>query len=273
MKFIFSIFTFIFAAGQAKAIIHGTPGFHPRVGTFKAGDGYCKGFLIEPQIVVTAAHCKFDILLDTDFVLQDRGGEKMKYAILNFKRFENYDSQKSNFGDIAVIFLKTPVKDEPSFKKIKLVESLPATDFIGIFFGAIHRDDEAFFSLKPDEQLAEETENLFKISFSSFRIKGLSKKEPDHFLLESVSENNSPDSKICHGDSGGPYLLEGADIDYLIGISSYISRSSWNVFWGKSGIKGVKFCKESEAVITSAVYHYTWLTKTIASLKNQYSIQ
>ncbi len=182
----------------AAPIIGGIPAPHdPGVValTTSGGTTFCTGTVVSPSVIVTAAHCVHDQPAPGwVFVGTDPSVDGVFLPVADARAHPSYRAADTT-ADIAVVVLARPVP----FAVVPFALSPPSEVELGrvarfVGFGAISGDISASSGVKSSQQL---------------RIDAVA----DNWLAYGVVG--------CHGDSGGPVFLRGADgVEHLAGIIS-----------------------------------------------------
>ncbi|XP_017052467.1 trypsin epsilon-like [Drosophila ficusphila] len=203
------------------------------------GHHYCGGSIYSKDIIITAAHCRFDYedkrLEAEDFQvragssLENSGGSLVKVAAI--KSHEDY-SPPSVLNDIAVMRLSDPLVFSSKVQRIPLAEKNPSPGILAMAsgWGAVKVTD---FKGKPREKYHEHLQGVH------LRIRRFSQRKDNIFVY-------SFKKSTCSGDSGGSLVVD----QQLVGVTS----------WGTS-----KFCDEFEA-FSGVPYFRNWILKAVESV-------
>ncbi len=161
--------------------------------------GFCTGTLIEPDVVLTAAHCVDGREAETLAVFfgNDVAGSGERVPVARIEVHPAWDRNQTR-NDIALLLLDRPVDHAP----VPLFEASLDEDLVGgevrvVGFGAPERGASGSIGDK-----RQGTATLTSFTADEFRI------------------DASP-SMTCGGDSGGPVLLAVGDTEYLLGVTSW----------------------------------------------------
>ncbi|NEO58269.1 MAG: trypsin-like serine protease [Okeania sp. SIO3B5] len=208
---------------------------------FSSGEDFCSATLIDPNYILTAAHCidfNNETLLNATFVVND-----IPYPVTNATAHQNWFSSNRDFGagyDIAVLRLATPAIDIPSAPLFTGFDELHQVGtYVG--FGATGNGLSGY--LPNTKGTKRGGQNIVELGSSL----GL----PDNLLLSdfdspwttnSIDPNTIPldlEYAIAPGDSGGGLFING----HIAGINSFgwgrndgLNNSSYNDVVGSTRI-------------------------------------
>ena len=190
---------------------------HPEVGLFRLGRLVCTATLVGRRTALTAAHC-LGAAGPATLVLEGKS-----YPVEKTLQHPEWDS-KSLANDLAVVRLV----GDPGVAPAAVVTRAPTQgmDLRLIGFGVTDEAaQDAFIKREADNRLAE----LLSTRFT-------------------VSGSGAGHGNICHGDSGGPALVEVAGVAVLVGVASagippcgtvaYFSRVDAYVAWLRESSEG-----------------------------------
>ncbi|XP_043063876.1 trypsin alpha-like [Drosophila ficusphila] len=207
------------------------------------GRQYCGGSIYSKDIIITAAHCRFDEkgkMLKTKYIqvrvgssLANSNGTLIQVAAI--KSHEDYPDPLKN-NDIAVMRLSKPLQFSSKVQAIPLAERNPSPGTLAMAFGwgavkvtpSVGKD-----ILEPPKQLQGidlQVQNCWK------------------YFNDISGENicvKSPRQSTCRGDSGGPLVVD----KQLVGVTS----------WGPA------YCNDF-AVFTGVPYFRNWILNAIDSV-------
>ena len=238
-------------SNSAQAIYKGTSALgSPYVVQVVTPSGSCSGTLVEPQILVTAAHCLVkngEVLSPSDVGIYEPGVDRSQgsiasrgYEIFYLSDYYNND-EVIEPNDIAFVVLSTAVK---SSIRLKLADYETTQMLINqgvslISFGYGRTDMNSRTSI-PQKIIARPIQQR---KFSNF--KGFERT----YISYASDENGS----LCPGDSGGPTIAEHKGQSYLVSIHAGgrgpCSRSSEGS-WGSTAI----IAGEYEYLLNEAKY-------------------
>uniref|UniRef100_T1K8Z8 Peptidase S1 domain-containing protein n=2 Tax=Tetranychus urticae TaxID=32264 RepID=T1K8Z8_TETUR len=210
---------------QIEKISHGLPVFdrfkYPYFVSLQYPDrtnpgGYrhfCGGSLITRQIVITAAHCLFNLQQIPGFRILPNyrntpyiGPSDRTFKIARYVIYPGFDRRIFQH-DIAVLLLDQPDARNGATIRLPIADVPLQAPLTIIGFGKIENE------IVPNELLSAV---VYKLADQICRYYI----DPALYIRGTICAGNAIKSGICTGDSGGPLIREVNGISYLQGISS-----------------------------------------------------
>ncbi len=209
----------LFPTNNAYAIYKGTSALgSPYVVKYRAANSWCSGTLIQPQILVTAAHCIVDYgvaIAASDIGVYPPGADTTKSSIVSrgykifFPSGFYNDTKKIEPNDIAFIVLDKAVDLSINLKlaTYEITQQMVAEGIAMIGFGYGRMGIENIYPAAPQQYPAR--------PISQVRFRGFQGYERTYINF-AADENGD----TCPGDSGGPTIAQYKGEAYLVSIHS-----------------------------------------------------
>lgn len=198
------------------------------LGNWDAGGSVCTGFLVHPQLIITAAHCVYDYSIANLTNAPDLRGRTRGYANPSFKKpviFPKYRELRKKYGDeysghldipqndFAYIYLKKPVTGVTPFV-IKSIHDLSGEDLFQYMNKPVTTTG---YGVTIDRG----KQGDYSADSKGVKRVGSSVIEDLSAMLISMSGSYG---NILPGDSGGPILSVQDSGTYVIGLNQSVSR-------------------------------------------------
>ena len=228
----FALFLGLVPSYNAQAIYNGTSALgSPYVVKYRTANSWCSGTLVEPQILVTAAHCIVDYgvaEIASDIGVYPPGVDTSKsaiaargYQIFYPSGFYN-NSEKIEPNDIAFVVLDKAVDSTVRLKlaNYDVTQQIIAQGATITHFGYGRTSLANNYPTIPQQVLARPRTQKNYFSFAGFERTYI------NFLADEYGST-------CPGDSGGPTIAQYKGEAYLVAIHSgasspcHLSDAGW----------------------------------------------
>ncbi|XP_017047448.2 trypsin beta-like [Drosophila ficusphila] len=185
----------------------------------KMGEHYCGGSIYSKDIIVTAAHCRFNetgVKLEAEHLqvrvgssLKDRDGILIKVkAIISHENYNNLTIA----NDIAVMRLSESLEFSSKVQPIPLAERNPLPGSLAMTSGWGAVKLKHSFTSPNKELIIEEHRERLKSTLLPIQ----NCREDDDTHEDNICVNSKGQS-TCSGDSGGPLVVD----QQLVGVTSF----------------------------------------------------
>jgi secreted trypsin-like serine protease len=190
---------------------------------------FCGGYLIAPDLIVTAAHCGYypkkdgegwiprpaselQVLAGTRSL--SSGGERVD--VISVTRNPNYERESNQDYDVAVWKLSRRVEHIP-FARLAVSDGVPGSALLVTGWGRMSKDGETPARLRKVSLPVGSREDCAK------------NKTSGEFTPRMLCASTATNRGTCNGDSGGP-ATRGADNMTLTGITSTAFCGGYSFF-------------------------------------------
>jgi hypothetical protein len=186
--------------GAVQAIIESEPDpGHPAVVGFvwrDQGALFCTGTLVAPRVVLTTAHCVYDLRIDTYAIFFGPflGEGRLVKAVEAVIHPRYGATGVLDDSDIALVILAQAAPEAPHPMWTRSVDVLLGRAVRLVGYGVLERLDEESFEKRAGRAVVQDVDQRFLVL------------EPGPSLP-------------CFGDSGGPAFYEEAGVEYVVGLN------------------------------------------------------
>ncbi|XP_052855553.1 trypsin beta-like [Drosophila gunungcola] len=211
------------------------------------GKPHCGGSIYSKDIIITAAHCRFDkerrrleakdFLIRVGSSLLNSNGTLVKVAAI--RSHESFDFKRNGFNDIAIMRLSEPLKFTSKVQSIPLAKRNPAPGTVAMVSGWGATSALPSHNGYP----------VLSYPINLQRVYNQIRNRKYCSIFPTMSKNNicagTYGKTTCSGDSGGPLVVN----QELVGVVS----------------GGFKFC-DGFSVYASVPSFRSWILNAVASI-------